>query len=468
MNNTDHINSEASELRARAEKGLKKQRRSKQKDVAAPGSLADSQRLLHELQVHQIELEMQNAELAESRDQMELLLEKFTDLYDFAPIGYFSLDQQGRILEVNLTGAILLGAERSTLIKRPLSKFVDLSCRSIFHEFLNKIFSGAGKQVCEVQLLKSGNVAIWASLHGGCESSPSNSCEACRVAVSDITSLKLAQEIQHRLEVLSATNDELKREIAIRQSVEESLRKSEQHQILMLDKARLMQDQLRDLSHRIIETREDERRRISRELHDDITQTLVGINVNLEALTKEASIKPRELKQKIIQTQRIVEKAVKIVHDFARELRPTSLDDLGLIVTLHSYLNDFMARTGIRIRFRTFADVEKMGNRQRTLLFRIVQEALVNVDKHADAKQVEVSIRKISDSIQLEIADDGKSFDVERTLNNKNNKRLGLIGMREQAEMAGGDLTIESSAGHGTKILVTMPFGDANKETPTP
>ena len=418
---------------------------------------------LEELQVHQIELETQNAELAESRDQMALLLEKFTDFYDFAPIGYFSLDRQGRILELNLTGASLLGSERSALVKRPLARFVAPSCRTAFNEFLNKLFSEAGKQSCEVEFLKSGEVAFWACLHGGGAISPADSPEACRIALSDITSLKLAQEAQHRVEILSATNDELKREIATRQSVEEALRKSEQHQTLLLDKAQLLQNQFRDLSHRVIDAREEERKRISRELHDDITQTLVGITVNLEALAREAALKPGEIRHKIVQTQRIVEKAVRIVHDYARELRPTSLDDLGLIVTLHSLLNDFMARTGIRVRFRAFADVDKMGGRQRTVLFRIVQEALVNIDKHAEARQVEVNIRKIADSIQLEIADDGKSFDVERTLNDRNNKRLGLVGMREQAEMAGGTLTIESAPGAGTKVFVTMAFKNASR-----
>ena len=418
---------------------------------------------LEKLQVHQIELEMQNAELAESRDRMALLLEKFTDLYDFAPIGYFSLDCQGRILELNLTGASLLGAERTALVKRPLARFVDPASRAVFNEFLAKVFSGADKQSCEVKLQKSGEVAFWASIHGGGEASPINPSEACRVALSDITAHMLAQEAQHRVEVLSATNDELKREVARRQSVEETLRKSEQHQTLLLDKAQTMQAQLRNLSHRIIDAREDERKRISRELHDDITQTLVGINVNLEALAREATTKPGGLRKKIVQTQRSVEKAVRIVHDYARELRPTSLDDIGLIVTLHSHLNDFMARTGIRVRFRAFAGVEKMGGRQRTVLFRIVQEALVNIDKHAEARQVEVNIRRVANSIQLEIADDGKSFDVERTLNDGNNKRLGLVGMRERAEMAGGTLTIESAPEAGTKVFATLPFDDADR-----
>src|ERR1700677_447407 len=91
---------------------------------APPQTEADTKRLLHELQVHQIELELQNAELQEARDKVETLLQTYTDLYDFAPIGYFSVDEEGLILEVNLTGAALLGIERARLIKRQLQSFV--------------------------------------------------------------------------------------------------------------------------------------------------------------------------------------------------------------------------------------------------------------------------------------------------------------------------------------------------------
>jgi PAS domain S-box-containing protein len=160
---------EAVKLRARAETRLKK--RPAKPATPAGKTLADSQRLLHELQVHQIELEMQNAELVESRDEMERLLDKYTDLYDFAPIGYFSLTRHGRIQEVNLTGAALLGAERSHLISRPLSRFVDLSSRPLFLEFLKTIFTSSGKKVCEVKLIKSEGSAFWANLHGGSETS---------------------------------------------------------------------------------------------------------------------------------------------------------------------------------------------------------------------------------------------------------------------------------------------------------
>ena len=126
MKGKPNTSANAAELRRRAEALLRKQQQQqkKKKKTAQPRTEADTQRLLHELQVHQIELEMQNAELQDARDEVEAGLEKYTDLYDFAPVGYFSIDEQGLILEVNLTGAALLGVERSRLAKRRLTRFV--------------------------------------------------------------------------------------------------------------------------------------------------------------------------------------------------------------------------------------------------------------------------------------------------------------------------------------------------------
>ncbi len=451
------LSPEAAELRVRAETRLK---RSRTKPVSdAVKSHVDSQRLLHELQVHQVELEMQNAELVESRDKIELLLDKYTDLYDFAPVGYFSLTRHGRIQEVNLTGSALLGTDRATLIGRTLSGFVDLASRPLFLEFLKTVFSASGKTACEVKLLRSDGRTFWATLHGGSDAVPANTQETFRIAVSDITCIKLAQEAQYRLEILCATNLKLKAEIVKREEIEKALRKSEDYKSRLLDESHRLHGQLRDFSYRIMETREEERRVISRDLHDEITQLLVVINFSLETLARDAAVNPEVLKQKIIRTQHVVETAVKTIHEFALKLRPTSLDDLGLIATLHSYLNDFLKRTGIRVSFKTFADVEKMSGIQRTTIYRIVQEALTNVDKHAMAQQVEVHICRVEEFVQLEISDDGKSFDVVRMLaGKKRSKHLGLIGIREQAEMVGGELTVQSTPGQGTKIIVRMPF----------
>src|SRR5205085_1311203 len=152
----------------------------------------------HELQVHQVELEMQNTELQEARDRMETLLEKYTDLYDFAPVGYFSLDASGLILEANLTGAALLGVERSRLVNRALLRFVVPESRAAFQAFLARILAGTGKQVCEAAMIRHETTPFWASLHGASALSLNVSGKCCRLAVSDITSLKQAGEAQRR------------------------------------------------------------------------------------------------------------------------------------------------------------------------------------------------------------------------------------------------------------------------------
>ncbi len=342
------------ELRRRAETRLRDRRRNQGETVADERSATDSHRLVHELQVHQVEMEMQNTELQEARDRMEVLLDKYTDLYDFAPVGYFSLDEQGRILEVNLTGAALLGVERSRLINRSFPRFVVPTSRPALLAFLEHVFAGAGKQVCEAELRKEDGGTCWADFHAASAVSLSSPRQWCRVAVSDITVLKRAKEAQRRMEALAVANRELRREIVRRQAVEAALKKSEQHQSQMLEQSHQMQEQLRHLSHRILQAQEEERKRISRELHDEITQTLVGINVHLETLARAGAINPRGLKQKIARTQRLVEKSVNIVHRFARELRPTALDDLGLIPALHAFMKEFTKRTGIRVHFTTF------------------------------------------------------------------------------------------------------------------
>src|SRR5687768_560905 len=138
MNRQTKTSGSFAELRRGAEARLRSGRKSEPSRARLPKSEADAQRLLQELQIHHIELEMQNAELQEARNRMETLVEKYTDLYDFAPVGYFSLDEQGRILEVNLTGAALLGLERSRLINRRLP--VAPSSQPVFAAFLKRIF----------------------------------------------------------------------------------------------------------------------------------------------------------------------------------------------------------------------------------------------------------------------------------------------------------------------------------------
>jgi signal transduction histidine kinase len=269
---------------------------------------------------------------------------------------------------------------------------------------------------------------------------------------------QLNQVLRQRSADLAASNRQLKREILQRKTVELSLRKSEEHYGRLLEQSRRMQEQLRHLTRQLLLAQEEERKKISRELHDEIAQTLTGINVRLAALKTEAAHNTKGLQNKISSAQRMVEKSVDIVHRFARELRPTVLDDLGLIPALHSFVKSFSKRTGIFIHLTIFAAVENLAGDKRTVLYRVAQEALTNVARHAQASLVDVSIEKLPGGICMKIKDDGKSFRVDRVLDAKRNKRLGLLGMRERVEMVGGSFRVESAPGKGTTVCAQIPF----------
>jgi len=272
---------------------------------------------------------------------------------------------------------------------------------------------------------------------------------------------QLNQSLKQQAVELAAANARLQQEILRRQAAEESLKKGQQHYRQLMKQSQLMNEQLRHLSRQILLAQEEERKEISRELHDDIAQTLNGINVHLEALAKEALANTQGLKQKINRTQRLVARSVNIVHRFARELRPTLLDDLGLIPALHSFIKDFTKQTGLRVRFTAFAGVEQLNGMKRTVLYRVSQAALTNIAQHAQASRVKVSIQKLHDDVRMDIYDDGKGFVVERVLFARGRKRLGLLGMRERVEMVGGNFTIESAPGRGTTIHAQIPFGNS-------
>ena len=257
---------------------------------------------------------------------------------------------------------------------------------------------------------------------------------------------------------LSRGNRRLEREITRRKAGEVVITTSKERYRKLFLESQIMQRKLRQLTRLIISAQEEERKEISRELHDEVVQTLIGINVELAALGKGASLSLQTLKAKIARTQRLVENSVNEVHRFARELRPAVLDDLGLIPALHAYSKNLADRKKLKIHMTAFGGVEALGGAKRTVLFRVAQEALTNVARHARATQVRMSITQILGAIRMEISDNGQSFHVEKTLQAKTNKRLGLVGMRERVEMAGGNLTIKSVPGTGTTVRVEIPF----------
>lgn len=256
-------------------------------------------------------------------------------------------------------------------------------------------------------------------------------------------------------------NRKLEREVARRRAAEAKTDEAKERYRRLFLESLAMQAKLHRLTRQVLSAQEEERKNISRELHDEVVQTLVGINVKLSALSRGAGSETRALRQKIAQTQRLVENSVHAVHRFARELRPAVLDDLGLIAALHAFSQSLAERKKIRIQMTAFGGVEALSIAKRTVLFRVAQEALNNVARHAEASFVTLGISERRGAIRMEISDNGKSFPVDATLLAKNNRRLGLIGMRERMEMIGGTLAIESAPGRGTTIRAEIPFQPA-------
>ena len=200
---------------------------------------------------------------------------------------------------------------------------------------------------------------------------------------------------------LAAGNRRLKREIARREAGEAIIRQGKARYQKLLLESQVMHRKLRQLTRQIISAQEDERKEISRELHDEVVQTLVGINVQLAALSKSTSIGVQTMKQKLTVTRRLVENSVNAVHRFARELRPAALDDLGLIPALHAYCKNLAARKKFKIKLTAFAGVEALGGDKRTVFFRVAQEALNNVARHSHATEVAVTILPVPGALQL-------------------------------------------------------------------
>ena len=269
---------------------------------------------------------------------------------------------------------------------------------------------------------------------------------------------RFIESLSRRTVELASLNLELNSEIAQRKAVEEALKKSELNSLYLLTKSNHLQEQLRRVSRKIISSQEDERKSISRELHDVIAQTLTGINIRLAALKREATKNTAGIDQNITLTQELVENSVNIVHEFARELRPAVLDDLGLIPALHSFMKNFATRTGVHVHLAAFRGIEAMDINRRTVLFRVAQEALTNVARHSKSSTVTVKIAQAKGLARMTITDNGKSFNVQRVLDAKESKHLGLLGMRERMEMIDGTLAIVSAPGKGTVITASVPF----------
>ena len=268
---------------------------------------------------------------------------------------------------------------------------------------------------------------------------------------------RLIAEQEKRNQDLASINCKLTEEIHRRKQTEKALRQSESHFRKLFDDARAMEDALRDLSNKVLDVQEDERKRLSRELHDETGQALTAISVTLASLGRHercGTVKQQRLRE----AQRLLRSTMETIHDFARELRPTMLDELGLLPTLRSYLTGFAERTGLQVHFRASPEAEKLAANAKLVLFRVAQESLTNIAKHAHANRVDFRIHKATSHICMIIRDNGKSFRELPKDSARQKQCLGLLGMQERVRLVNGRIVIRPHMGKGTTVNVVVPL----------
>jgi two-component system sensor histidine kinase UhpB len=213
-----------------------------------------------------------------------------------------------------------------------------------------------------------------------------------------------------------------------------------------------IEDERRRSGRLVLRAQEEERRRLARDLHDEVNQALTAILLRLQALSEEA---PEPLAPQITALKTLVNQAMEELLRLARQLRPASLDDLGLIAAIEGQLARFSEQTGIQTALHSEGTPESITEDQQTVIYRVVQEALSNTAQHSGATYVDFELRVFpSHGVELRVRDNGKGFDAVK---GRDGDGIGLAGMAERARLVGGELTVTSSPGTGTRVRLYIP-----------
>ncbi|MGE0824847.1 MAG: ATP-binding protein [Candidatus Binatia bacterium] len=374
--------------------------------------MSDTQmkRLVHELQVAQIELQVQNEELQQAQAQLAAARDRYQDLYDFAPVGYVTLTPDGVILEANLTATRLLETDRARLINANLLRFIAVETRDSFFRHLQRLRTGSLSSTCELSRSRSDGTQVILQLDSAAPADAEGSPGQYRTVLSDVTARTAAETTRQRL---------------VRQ---------------------------------LVEVEEAERHHLARELHDEIMQTLTAIKLNLGAVAQALSPVPPQLDE----SSDMVEDLVEQVRTLSLDLRPPMLDDLGLVPALQWYCERQARRLALPINFAAMPFPTSPGSVAEITCFRVTQEALTNVAKHAQATLVSVEVALRNGTIYLIVRDNGVGFDVARIRGfATHGGGIGVPGMVERVEMVGGSIDIISAPGRGTEIRACIPSNPA-------
>jgi PAS domain S-box-containing protein len=394
-------------LRNRAEQSLRK---SETLHKAPKGRMLE---VLHEMSIYQAELEIQNEELQRSQLALQDSRRRYADLYDFAPVGYLTLDTQGLIKEVNLAAAELMGVNRRDLLHQAFHRFLATESRPIFYQFVRRLSKDRGRPTCELRLIPKAGVPLDVHLAGNAIPESNGRATLCRVALIDVTARK-------------KTEQELKDSRA----------------------------ELQALMSRLHAVREEERTELAREIHDEMSGTLTALKLELSLLPDRAAKDGSLFLEKLDSMAKLIDHALARVQSIATQLRPIVLDKLGLVAAIEWQASDFQERSKIACETRLPEGDLALDSERATAVFRIFQEALTNVTRHANATQVLVELRSQAGDLILTVRDNGKGISAKAI---EAHDSLGLLGMRERAMCFGGRTEVSRARGGGTLVSVRLP-----------
>lgn len=372
--------------------------------------VTDIRRLLHELQVRQIELELQNEELRRTWLEVDAARSRYRELYDFAPVAYVSLEDGDVIGEINGAGAVQLGVPHERLTGRRLGSFIAPASQAAFQAMLGQALSTHAIARCEIALRVSGRQPCLMRA----EALYDVAGTICRVVMVDITLQKAIEE--ERL---------------------------------------AHEKQIADMARHLVTAQETERRRLSAQLFDRASPNLAAIRLNLGSLRTALTATMTPLAVLLLDDiDALLGDTLTSVRETCADLRPTVLDYAGLLPALESYARQLADRTGIAIRVSGSGSQapERLDVELESLMFRIAQEALMNCANHAMAQHIDVSLAVSGRRAVMSISDDGIGFDPAAPTTHDRIGGHGLAIMRERAAFASGRLQVESRPRHGTRI----------------
>jgi PAS domain S-box-containing protein len=389
--------------------------------------------------------------LRESEERFRLLVQSVQEY------AIFTLDPLGNVVTWNNGAERLKGYRSEDILGKHFSVFYSSedvtkgNPQKILEEAVNR-----GQSEDEGWRIRKDGTRFWANVVVTASRNAKGSLQGFVKVTRDVTerhkreeTLAKAKEllelrVEQRTTVLARLNEELRTEIAERALAEERLRTS--------------LDQLRALAARLQSVREEERTSIAREIHDELGQACTAIKMDLALIGRKATQRQTRLRAKADSAIQLVDGMIVTLRRIASDLRPRTLDDLGLTAALEWQAQEFESRTRIPCRVTLPREPLVLDAERSTAIFRIFQESLTNVARHACATRVEARLERKANELIFQVRDNGRGFDPEEA---KARKSLGLVGMQERALLLNGELKIEGVPGAGTTMTLRIPVPQA-------